>query len=107
MSDAKVRVIIKRPDEKFGHVTNISTRLENLQKTVEGYIETVPLAHNVTLICNEEGKLRDLEPNFRLGKDFADVIVGTVIVIGVDGEDFCDVPITFKTWKKLLEEWGN
>ena len=35
MSEGKVRVIIKRPDEKFGHVTNISVRLENLQKTVD------------------------------------------------------------------------
>lgn len=33
----KVKVIIKRPDEKYGHVTNISTTLENLQRTVEGH----------------------------------------------------------------------
>lgn len=37
---AKIRVIIKRPDEKIGHVCNISHTLENLQKTVEGYIKT-------------------------------------------------------------------
>ena len=40
----KIKCIIKRPDEEYGHVTNISPRLENLQKTVEGYIETVPLS---------------------------------------------------------------
>ena len=34
MSDAKIKVIIKRPDEKAGHVTNISASLKNLQKTV-------------------------------------------------------------------------
>ena len=38
---AKIRAIIKRPDEKYGHVTNISPTLENLQKTVGGYIEPV------------------------------------------------------------------
>lgn len=39
--DAKIKVIIKRADEEYGHVTNISHRLENLQNTVGGYIETV------------------------------------------------------------------
>ena len=34
MSEGKVRVIIKRPDEEFGHVTNISPSLENLQRNV-------------------------------------------------------------------------
>lgn len=29
---AKIKVIIKRPDERFGHVCNISNSLENLQK---------------------------------------------------------------------------
>jgi len=32
----KIKVIIKRPDEKYGHVTGISRTLENLQKTVGG-----------------------------------------------------------------------
>lgn len=35
----KIKVIVKRPDEQYGHVCHISDRLENLQKTVEGYIE--------------------------------------------------------------------
>ena len=30
MSAGKVKVIIKRPDEEFGHVTNISPSLKNL-----------------------------------------------------------------------------
>lgn len=109
---AKVKCIIKRPDEQYGHVTNISVSLENLQKTVEGYIEIVPLAGAIThargllLIVNEEGKLRNLEKNFSLG--FA-TIHGTAIIIGrgENGEDFSDVPITFETWKKLLHSWGN
>ena len=27
---AKIRAILKRPDESFGHMTNISPKLENL-----------------------------------------------------------------------------
>ena len=108
MSEGKIRCIIKRPDEKYGHVTNISTSLKNLQKIVDGPIETVSCGDGVVIICNEEGKLRGLQPNFRIGEGpFADVIVGDAIVIGVDGEDFCDVPISFDVWKRLLTQWGN
>ena len=105
---AKLRAIIKRPDERFGHVTNISDTLENLQKTVEGPIETVKLIDGAVLICNEEGKLRGLEKNFFMGRPpFGDVILGTVIVVGTKGDEFADCPIEFKTWKWLLEIWGN
>ena len=43
---SKIRAIVKRPDEKYGHVTHISASLENLQKTVGGYIETVGLTES-------------------------------------------------------------
>lgn len=101
----KIKVIIKRPDEEFGHVCNISDSLENLQKTVGGFIEVIPLANKIVMICNEEGKLRKLEPNFHMPYD---TIVGTVIICGVIGENFSDIPDNFfKTWKSLLKEWGN
>ena len=107
--DYKRKVIIKRPDEQFGHVTNISTSLKNLQKTVDGYIETVTLMNNpkVVMICNEEGKLQNLQRNFRMGTIFPDIIRGTVIICGADGDDLSDIPISFDQWKKLLEIWGN
>lgn len=110
MSEGKVRCIIKRPDETYGHVTNISTSLKNLQRIVEGPIETVPIGADLVVICNEEGKLRGLQRNFRIGHGslpISDVIVGEAIVIGVDGEEFCDVPISFDVWKRLLKGWGN
>ena len=105
---AKIRAIIKRPDEKWGHATNISPSLKNLQKTVDGYIETVKLADGVVLICNEEGKLKGLEPNFRIGEEpFAETIVGTVAVVGAKGDEFVDCPLSFQSWKDLLTDWGN
>lgn len=99
----KIRAIIKRPDEKDGHVTSISAKLENLQTIVGGYLEIVTLGDAVMLI-DEEGKSKGLEPNFKTPYD---MIVGTVIVLGVDGEDFGDCPLDFKVWKKLLRDWGN
>ncbi len=105
---SKIKAIIKRPDEEFGHIANISNTLENLQKIIGGKIEAVYLRYGLILIVNEEGKLMNLEPNFRTGRGFfADTIVGTAILVGQNGEDFGDVPITFQTWKSLLKEWGN
>ena len=105
---SKIKAIIKRPDEEFGHIANISNTLENLQKTVGGNIETIRLGTDIVLIVNEEGKLLGLEPNFRLEHGiFADVIVGTAIVVGQKDDDFGDCPIVFEAWKILLKLWGN
>lgn len=99
----KVRAIIKRPDEQYGHVCNISATLENLQKTVGGYIETITF-EDFVIIVNEEGKLQGLEPNMLIGMD---MLVGTIIVIGTKGEEFSDLTISFHTWKALVDKWGN
>ena len=115
----KIKCIVKRPDEQFGHVTWISDSLENLQKTVGGYIETVTLDNGVVLIVNEEGRLRNMPYNFTLRflhyfnpTDAVEVrphqmIFGTVIACGADGDEFADIPIGFNEWKALLCEWGN
>ena len=105
MSEGKIRAIVKRPDEKYGHVTNISCTLKNLQRIVGGPIECVPFGDHAVIICNEEGKIRGLPKNFQL--PFIDVIVGEVAVVGVDGEDFCDLDMDFSFWKLMLDWWGN
>lgn len=103
----KIRAIIKRPKEQYGHMTHISPALENLQKHVGGPIETYTRG-DIVIICNEEGKLRHLPKNFYAGTfPFIDVFVGTVIVVGHGEEDFTDIPITFDAWKKILNGWGN
>ena len=92
----KIKVIIKRPDERKGHVTFISNTLENLQRTVGGNIEVFRFASDCAIICNEEGKLQNLTMNcFCCGELF----VGDIIVVGVDGGEFCNVP------KSALEMW--
>lgn len=104
----KMRVIIKRPDEKYGHVANISNSLENLQRTVEGYIETITIANSadgkpIILVCNEEGKLKGLPTNFWL---WDEEIVGTVFLCSAEGDELTDLPLTFglAEWKKLIDE---
>jgi hypothetical protein len=105
---AKIRAIIKRADEECGHVSNISASLKNLQKLVEGPIEVTSVTDDTVIICNEEGKLQHLPFNFTKGTyPFCDTIVGDIVVVGVEGEEFVDCPIDFATWKWLLKSWGN
>lgn len=106
----KIRAIIKRPDEPFGHMTNISATLQNLQKTVGGYIEFVDLRcikDGLGIICNEEGKNLHLPINMNHPLSSLDFLVGTIIVIGVDGEEFTDVPIEFAEWKEIVKKAGG
>ena len=103
----ELRVIIKHPGEKYGHETTITNSLEALQDAVGGFIEIVSCQFGRSrflLICNEKGKLLDLEQNFRLQLD---IICGTAIIAGEDSDEFGDVPISFSTWKRFLTQWGN
>ena len=96
----KISVIIKHPGQK-AYRTNISNTLENLQKTVGGYIETVTAATDLCFICDEEGRVKGKEYNFSFGRiDF----VGTVILCGVNGDEFADLPLDFEGAKKLFPE---
>ena len=85
----KISVLIKEPGKNPRHV-NVSDSLANLQKTVGGYIETVTLANDCVVICNEEGRINGMDYNCNIsGVDF----FGTIIMCGVDGEEFADLPI--------------
>lgn len=96
----KIKVFIKEPGKKLRSVA-ISNTLENLQKTVGGYIETFTLNSDLVVICNEEGKLLNLPYNCDiLGESF----VGTLIFAGVDGEEFGDVPAEYQKMKTLLPQ---
>lgn len=95
-----VKVIRKRPGEA-PELIDIPNALEALQKEVGGYIETYTFAKNACIVCNEEGRLLDLPCcSTTLGVEFA----GPILVVGVDGEEFCDVPMPFVTAWFLLRE---
>ena len=114
-----MKVIIKRPCDQFGEETTIPNTLRALQEAVGGYIETVTLDNGVVLICNEEGRIRDMPYNFSAlcsahaydaYVEWREALYGTVIACGVEGDVFAevaDIPIDFNEWKALLCEWGN
>lgn len=79
-----MQAIIKQPGEPAKRI-EIDNTLEALQKAVGGYIETVSIFTDVTLICNEEGRLMGLPYNM----DFAGIrFVGPVLVVGRSEDDF-------------------
>ena len=80
----------------------ISNRLESLQNRVGGYIETVSVFRDIVMICNEEGKLKQMLPNFLFGFD---MIVGPVVFAGVERDKLVSLkPEQIEMVKELIEE---
>ena len=100
MEARKIKAIIKRPDEKAGHMTWVSNSLKNLQTHVEGRIEAVTIKPGVVVVCNEEGRLKGM-PYCCTAEDVP--FVGTIIAVGAEGDEFTDVPISLKEWKEMIE----
>ncbi len=70
-------------------IIEVENTLKALQAEVGGYIETVTIASDAVVICNEEGRLCGLPYNCRFfGVDF----VGTILVVGRSKDEFCGVP---------------
>ena len=82
---------------------DIDNTLKALQAEVDGYIETVTIASDAVVICNEEGVLRGMPYNCRFGGvDF----VGTILVVGRNKDEFCDLPEAY-FWMYHLREENN
>lgn len=88
-----MKVLLVKP-EMHPQVVEIENEFEVLQKMVGGLIETVyPFKDEVCLICNEEGKLLNLQMNRALYDNGSvyDVIAGDFLVVGMGVEDFCSL----------------
>ena len=85
-----MRVLIVEPRHRPRRA-DIPHTLEDMQKTVGGYIEIIhPFEDPVALVCDEEGKLKGYELNRVIaGKD---IIAGTFFIAGVEEDDLTDLP---------------
>ncbi len=92
-----IEVLIKEPGKGF-RLTEIENSLEALQKAVGGYIETVTVAEDLVIICDEEGRIKHDFNLFIFGIEF----YGTIIFAGVDGEEFADIPEAMKDYQKFI-----
>lgn len=94
----KIKVIIKEPGEK-PRSTNISASLENLQKTVGGYVEMVRLTADCVVLCDGDGRKKHNRYTCNIcGHDF----VGTIVICGTAGEEFADIPLTYQEAKAMF-----
>lgn len=97
-----ISAIIIEPG-KDPRMETIRNDLHTLQRLVGGYIEAVPLAEDMAMIVNEEGKLMDLPKNFWM-EVIGDYIVGTAVFVGVDGDEFDNVPVTLSDLYSVMPE---
>ena len=85
----------KAPYEK-----EIDNTLDAIQTEVGGAFEIVYMDDGVLLCCNEEGKLRGMTPNRRIGRN---IICGPFFLVGADGDDFCS--LTDEQASKYMERF--
>jgi len=109
MKKETIRVYYKRPGKNIVDV-KIPNELEWLQGAVEGYVEAATLRKgkngipDLVMLCNEEGKLKNMEPNFLWQYD---QVVGPVLFVGADSEgDFTDCPMNREQLKEYLWDLG-
>lgn len=108
MKEKQIRALMVEPMESPKLVT-LQNDLDSLQKAVsigapdQGLIELVYLEDNVSILCNEEGKLIGLAPNRRLGDD---ILCGVFYVVAEDEEGEL-VSLTSEQVEKYSEFFGH
>lgn len=106
-----MRALYKAPDDtKFRQIL-VPNDLHTLQQLVGGYIKTVTARTDprVVLICNEEGIPKGLPYNCIIagGDDrgtFDCPFYGPILLVGADGDEFMDVPISVVMANKMIVE---
>lgn len=98
-TEKKIKVLIVEP-RKEPYVKEIDNTLEEKQKIVDGLIEFVELEETVDLICNDEGKMNNLEMNRIITND---IICGTFIICGQkDGDSISLSDEKIEKYKKYF-----
>ena len=100
-----IRVLVLNPEAPDLRSMVIKNSLEGLQEVIDGYIEVIRLENDVVMIIDEEGKLKNLTPNFYC-KPLHDTILGPVIFSAEDesGELYSLDSIQLDYVEEFLEE---
>lgn len=94
-----IKAIYKAPG-KEPILIEVENELHAFQNAVGGYLEAVTFTTDCCILCDEEGRLKGLPYNITiLGCHF----VGPILIVGVEREDFCDVPNRISLTSKGLE----
>ncbi|MGL4573045.1 MAG: DUF3846 domain-containing protein [Clostridium sp.] len=81
----------KKPVKKYVDLMDI----KELQQLVGGYIETIPMANGILLVCNEEGMIKNLPVNMVFANN---VIHGNAFYCAFDSEDFAGLTEEQADW---------
>lgn len=79
-------------------IIDVDNDLKALQEAVGGRIETVGLKNGGVMIVDEEGMLKQYPHNDLASYISEKHIYGTALIVGVDGEEFDDVPDQYFVW---------
>ena len=85
MKKEKIIKVLKVAPREKPEIVELTNNLDSLQKAVsigmegQGLIEIIELDSGTCVLCNEEGKILNLEPNRRLGHD---ILCGVFYVTG-------------------------
>lgn len=79
-------------------IVDVENDLHALQNAVGGHIETVGLKGGGVMIVDEEGMLKQYPHNDLASYISGRHIYGTALIVGVDGEEFDDVPDQYYVW---------
>lgn len=87
-----MKVVIVEPN-KPAYVAEIENDYRIISKIIDGPIQIAPFFSDAMILCNEDGKIENLPITayFSFGDDCSDVIVGTFIICGIDGDDFASL----------------
>lgn len=88
MKEKQILVVIKEPGKPARVDPLFSNELPAFQETVGGYIETLTVAENLCIICNEEGLLQGLPFNIEV---LGQILHGTIMAVGVNGDEFASI----------------
>ena len=85
MREDKIKCLLVEPN-KLPEEIEIKKELKEYQRMVGGLIEQayLPFDDSVVIICNEEGKINNMELNRDIGHD---IIAGPFLIVGDDYEN--------------------
>ncbi len=95
--------VLKVEPGKEPYVKEIPNTLKSSQQEVEGYIELVYLENDCIAVVNEEGKIRNMEPNRRIGDD---IICGPFFICG-DGPEGEFVSLTDEQIRSCFDQFSK
>lgn len=97
-----LKILIVKPG-KQPEVATIDGSLHSMQTIVGGYIQEIMIERDIALICNEEGRLRGLQPNRLVD---GNMIVGTFFLANDNnfGENYSS--LTDEQINRMMKRFG-